>query len=69
MVVFDDGVGEEFVAHLADLVGGLGFGVGFERDFHVLAGADAVTLSNPSWRSPPRMVWPWGSLTVGRSWI
>ena len=40
-VVFDDGVGEEFVAHLADLVGGVGFGVGLEGDFHVLAGADA----------------------------
>ena len=41
MVVFDDGVGEELVAHLADLVGGVGFGVGLEGDFHVLAGADA----------------------------
>ena len=41
VVVFDDGVGEEFVAHFADLVGGLGFGVGVEGDFHVLACADA----------------------------
>ena len=24
-----------------------------------------VTLSKPSWWRPPRMVWPWGSLTGG----
>ena len=40
-VVFDDGVGEELVAHVADLLRGSGLGVGIEGDFHVLAGADA----------------------------
>ena len=39
-VVFDDGVGEELVAHLADLGGGGGLGGGVEGDFHVLASAD-----------------------------
>ena len=41
-VVFDDGVGEELVAHFADLGGGGGFVSGLEGDFHVLAGADGL---------------------------